>query len=98
MALLHLFWRSGKDDFAAMSSCSRTDVNDIICSQHGVFVVLDDDDRVADVAQFLERFNEFVVVALVQTNTWLVQNVKHACQLRADLRCQSDALCLAARK
>ena len=44
----------------------------------------------------LQRGEQPVVVALVQADARLVQNVKHADQPRADLRGQPDALRLAA--
>jgi len=51
---------------------------------------------VAEVAQALERGEQTVVVALVQADARLVQNVKHADEPRANLRGQPDALRLAA--
>ena len=58
--------------------------------------MLDNDDRVADVAQILQRFNQLVIVALVQTDGRFIEDIKHAHQRGTDLGCQSDALCLAA--
>jgi hypothetical protein len=56
--------------------------------------VLDDDNRVAQIAQALERFNQTVVVALVQADGRLAWIYKNARQRRADLRRQTDALAL----
>jgi hypothetical protein len=58
--------------------------------------VLDDDHRVADVAQVLERLQQAVVVALVQADRRLVEHVHDAGQPGTDLRGQADALRLAA--
>ena len=58
--------------------------------------MLDDDDGVADVAQVLEGLQQAVVVALVQADGGLVQDVEHAHERGADLRGQADALGLAA--
>jgi hypothetical protein len=63
---------------------------------HGLLVVLDDDDRVAEVAQLLERGEQAAVVALVQADRRLVEDVEHAHEARADLRGEPDALRLAA--
>ena len=63
---------------------------------HGLLVVLDDDDGVAQVAQAQQRVDEAAVVALVQADAGLVEDVEHADQRRADLGGQADALRLAA--
>src|SRR6266508_6663535 len=46
----------------------------------------------------LERRQQAVVVALVQTDRWLVEHVHHAGQSRPDLRRKPDALRLAPGK
>ena len=63
-----------------------------------LLVVLDDDDGVAEVAHREQRVDELAVVALVQADRRLVENVEHAHELRADLRGEADALGLAARE
>ena len=60
--------------------------------------MLDDDDRVADVAQPLERADQPRVVALVQADRRLVEDVEDADELRADLRREPKPLRLAARE
>ena len=70
----------------------------MVRSTHRLLVVLDDQHGVAEVAQPLERRNELRVVALVQPDRGLVQNVEHADQRRADLRGEPDPLRLAARQ
>jgi hypothetical protein len=60
--------------------------------------VLDHDHGVAHVAQALERGDEAVVVALVQADGGLVQDVEDAHEAGADLGGQADALRLAARE
>ena len=74
------------------------EVDDVIGGAHRLFVVLDDDHRVAEVAQLLERGEEPRVVALVQPDRRLVEDVQHADEPRTDLRRQPDALRLAARE
>ena len=51
---------------------------------------------VAEVAQPLERADQLVVVALVQADRRLVEDVEHADELRADLRREPQPLRLAA--
>ena len=73
-------------------------VHDIIRTAHGVLVVLDNDNRVAQVAEIFERCNELVVIALMQADGGLVQHIQHAGKRTADLGGQADALALAAGK
>ena len=58
--------------------------------------MLDNNQRIAQITQMLERFQQLTVIALVQTDTRFVQNIQHACQAAAYLRCQTDALRFAA--
>ena len=39
--------------------------------------MLDDDDGVAQVAELFQRLDEALVVALVQADAWLVEDVEH---------------------
>ena len=66
--------------------------------QNGVFVMLHDNQRIVQVTQFFERFNQAVIVARVQADGRLVQHIQHAREAGADLRGQVYALGLAARK
>ena len=60
--------------------------------------MLDDDHRVARVAQLLETADQPLVVALVQSDRGFVEDVEHVDEFRADLRGEADALALAARQ
>ena len=60
--------------------------------------MLDHDYRIADIAQALQRGDQALVIALVQTDRRLVQNIEHAHKAGTDLRRQTDALSFAARK
>ena len=79
-------------------SGQRSHIDDIVRRPHHILVVLDHDDRIARIAQLLEAADQPLVVALVQTDGRLVENIKHVHQLRADLGRQADALALAARQ
>ena len=81
---------------AAVHAGARTDVDDPVGGADRVFVVLDDDERVAEVAEGDERVDEAPVVALVQPDARLVEHVEHAGEARTDLRRESDALRLSA--
>ena len=78
------------------SPAPGADVDDVVGDPDGVLVVLDDEDRVAEVAHADHGLDEAVVVALVQADGRLVEHVEHADEARADLGRQADALGLAA--
>ncbi len=86
------------DDVAAMDAGARPHIDEPVGGADRLLVVLDDDDRVAEVAQPLQGREQALVVALVQPDRRLVEHVEHAGQARADLRGQPDALALAARQ
>ena len=90
--------RAGGDDFAAAHARAGAEVDEVIGRPHRVFVVLDDDDRVAQVAQLGERVEQPLVVARMQADRRLVENVQHADQAAADLPGQANALRFAAGK
>ena len=87
-----------RDDLAAVDAGAGADIDDIIGGEDGVFVVLDHDDRIAEVAQPTQGFQQPGVVALVQPDGGLVQHIEHAGEAGADLRGQPDALAFAARQ
>ena len=91
-----LLGRPLRDDLAAVLARARPHVDDVVGRADRVVVVLDDDHAVAEIAQVLERGEQPVVVALVQTDRRLVQHVHDAGQPRADLRREPDPLRLAA--
>ena len=81
-----------------MHARTGADVHDIIGGADGIFVVLDDDERIPEIAQPLQRVQKFFVVALMQPDARLVEDIQHARERGADLRRQTDALALPARK
>ena len=87
---------AGDDDVAAVLTGERADVDDPVRRPDRVLVVLDHDERVAQVAQPDQRLDQPAVVPLVQADRRLVQHVQHADQAGTDLRGEPDPLCLAA--
>jgi len=81
-----------------MHAGRRTDIDDVVGRQDRILVMLDDNNGVADVSQMLQRLQKAGIVALMQADRGLVENVENPRQARTDLRCQPDALALAARK
>ena len=98
LVALDLRGRPFGDDLAAVEAGARPHVDEPVGAPHHLLVVLDDDDGVADVAQPLERLDEARVVALVEADRRLVEDVEDADELRADLRREPEPLRLAARE
>ena len=90
--------RALRDDVAAVLAGARAHVDQVVGRAHRALVVLDHEHRVAELAQPLERRDQPRVVALVQADRRLVEDVEHADQRRADLRREPDPLRLAARQ
>jgi hypothetical protein len=85
-----------RDDVAAVNAGARSDIEHMIGGADRVLVVLDDDHGVAEVAKSFQGFQKPRIVALVQPDRRLVEDVEHASQPGADLRREPDALALAA--
>ena len=81
-----------------MRTRARPEVHDVVRLPDRLLVVLDDEHGVAEVAQAHERVEQSLVVALVQPDRRLVQDVHDADQPGADLAREPDALRLAARE
>ena len=75
---------------AALGAGARADVDDHVGLAHRVLVVLDHDQRVAEVAQRLQRREQPVVVALMQARS----TVRPRCRAR---RPASEPICVARR-
>ncbi len=80
-----LFGLAGGDDGAAMDAGAGPHVDKIVGRADRILVVLDDEDRVAEVAQALQRAQQALVVPLMQADRGLVEHVEDACQARSDL-------------
>ena len=90
--------RSGAlgDHLPAMDPGTGTHVHHQVGGADRLLVVLDHDDGVADVAQVVEGAQQPLVVALVQADGRLVQDVHDADQTGTDLAREANALGLAA--
>jgi aminoglycoside phosphotransferase len=77
-------------------TCAGPHVDHVVRRSDRLLVVLDHDDRVAEVAQLLEGADQARVVALVQSDRGLVEHVHHAGQPGADLAREANALPFAA--
>jgi len=60
--LLYVFHGPFGDDVPAAQACTRTQVDDVVGGKNRVTVVFDHDDRVPQVAEFLERSDQAFVI------------------------------------
>ena len=90
--------RSVGDDPAAVHPRPGAEVDDVLGAADGLLVVLDHHHRVALLAERAQGIEQHRVVAGVQPDGRLVEDVAHAAQVRAELHGEPDALRLAARE
>src|ERR1051326_4366827 len=65
----------GGNDIPAFGSCTRTKIENVICPTDGFLIVLDNDDRVAEIPQLFESRQQARVVFVMKTDRWLIQDV-----------------------
>ena len=58
--------------------------------------MLHHDQAVAQITQMHQRSQKLVIVSLMQSDAWLVQNISNAHQSGTNLGCQTDSLSLTA--
>ena len=75
-----------------MFTSARPDIHNPIAGPNGVFVVLDNEHGVAQVAQSVQRVDQAMIIALVQPDGRLVQHIQRAHESRANLAGQTNAL------
>ena len=81
----HGFWCAFGDNFAAGIAAFGAEVDQPIGALHDVEVVLDDQHRVAGVAEFGEDVEQLLHVGEVEAGRGFVENV-FACAARASYR------------
>ena len=64
-----------------MHSCSRADVDEIIRSIDGVFVMFDDDDGVPEITQRFQRFDEAIIVTLMESDGRFIEYIQGSYEL-----------------
>ena len=94
----HLFDGPFGNHLAAVLSGAGSEIDEVIGGTDGFLVVLHDEHGIAHVAQSRERGEQSRVVALVQPDARLVENVEHANEPRPDLGGEADALGFASRE
>src|SRR3546814_3891508 len=86
----YLFERALGDDLAAVKARAGTHVDDIVGVADRILVMLDDDHRVAKVAEPFQCREQPVVVALMEADAWFVENIEHPRQAAADLAGETE--------
>ena len=77
---------------AAMLTGGGPDIDNPVGVGDGVFVMLDNDQCVAQIPEPREGFNQTTVIALMQPDRRFIEHVQHPDQTGADLGGQADAL------
>ena len=70
---------------ATLDAGTRAKIDDPVSRLHRIEVMLHDYEGITQIAQAQQGVEELTVVALVQTNTWLIQDVHDPDEPRADL-------------
>ena len=94
----HLGRRAFSNDMATMHARAGADIYHVVRQADSVFIMLDHDHGIADIAQVFQRAQQAVVIPLVQANRGFVEDIQHAHEAGADLAGQANALCLTARQ
>jgi hypothetical protein len=72
----HALIAAGEKEFAAEFPGAGSEINDMIGGANGVWIVFDDQDGVAEIAERLEDVDEPLRVARVEANGGFVQNIQ----------------------
>ena len=78
---------TGSNYVAALLTAAGPEIDDVICTAHGGLVVFDDQYAVALRLQALQSVQQAGVVSRMQAYGRFIQNVAHAAQVGAELRC-----------
>ncbi len=90
--------RTVEHDAAAGAARPGPHVDDAVGREHDLRIVLDDEQRIAGIAQLREHFDDAAEVARMQADARLVEHEQRIDERRAERRRQIDALHLAARQ
>src|SRR5215469_8384587 len=94
----HCVVSAGKEQLAAKFARARSQVDDVIRRLNGVWIMLYDENGVAQVAQRFQNVNEALRVARMKADGRLVEDVERAHQMRTERCRQLDALRFSAGK
>ena len=84
-------WCTGGDDLTTTLACLGTEVDDMIGGQYCITVVFNDKNAVPDITEFLECRNEAFLVARVQADARLIENIGYTGETTTELACELDS-------
>ena len=87
---------SHSDDFSAMGACLGAKVDDACGTTHRLFIMLDDEKRIALACKFLKGIKQPCVVARMKSDRRLIKDIKDPPEIGTELCRQTDTLRLAA--
>ena len=76
----------------------RTDIHNVVRCTHRIFIMLHDDQRISQILEVHQGAKQLIIVSLVQSDAWLIENIGNTNESRTDLCCKADSLCLASGK
>ena len=85
------------DDFSAIFSRARAEIENAVGGAHDVGIVLDHENRVSQVAQVVQDLDQPVRIAAVQADGRLVEHIQRAHQPRTQRSRKLNALRFASR-
>ncbi len=89
---LDLSQRALDHDLTSMNARAGPEIDNVISAAHRLFVVFDDNERIPFLAQRGQGFEKANVIPRMKADRRLVENVKNAAQIRAELGRQPDSL------
>ena len=87
-----LYSRTSKDKLPAAFPATRTDVDEVIGGADHGFLMFDDNESVAEIAEPLHHSDEFANIAGMQPDGWLVEDEQGAGEARPETGRQVDPL------
>ena len=73
-----------------------TDIHNTVRCTHSVLIMFHHDQGITQITQMTEGIQQFIIISLMQTDTWLIQNIGNTHQTGTDLGSQTDTLSLSA--
>ena len=70
----------------------------MVCRKHRILVMFYNKQGIPQVTQTLQCCDQLIIVTLMQSDTRLIQNVRHTNQTGTNLGCQTDTLCFSTRQ
>src|SRR6266481_798761 len=92
MFLEHRRIRPGKEQLATEFAGAGTEINDAIRRLNGVWIMLDDEDGVSEIAEGLENVDEPLRVARMEADRRLVEHVERTYKMRTERRGELNPL------